>query len=172
MNKFVLEIDPIKTASHFGFTSTNATRICSLRDNRTCGTGLGLACVYLQQGTNAMQCMWCSRRVAKPMGLPIAHVGKRIDVLQMSSHSGAEFVVKEEGPFVSVFDLHGSFCSLRCQLAWWNDYRHLSRYEMCGLYLQHVWDLEYGRQVPFVPAPDRHLLSIFGGSLSWDEFHA
>ena len=65
----------------------------------------------------------------------------------------------------------GVFCCLQCARAFWEDKKHIPEFEMAGFFLQQVWDLEFGPDVPFDSAPPRETLKIFGGSLTHDDFH-
>ena len=102
---------------------------------------------YVWPRSTSIACFWCCHAFeGQPVGLPLRHAA-------------------------NVFYVWGCFCSLECALA-------LNRHERRGFPAAESTNLlqlltqAVGRLEPLRPAPDRCLLSMFGGPLSIQEFRA
>ena len=167
---FVLKADPVGVARRFGFFIESKTPLQHFFQPLIyVGSGKGVQCLQIEG--NDYLCMWCSRETKASIGLPIDHINSKVKIAQTSATTGDLFYIKETGDFSADYKTFGVFCCLQCARAFWEERKHQPEFEMAGFFLQQIWEIEYGVDVPFDPAPPRETLKIFGGSLSFEEFH-
>lgn len=126
-------------------------------------------------------CFWCRHDFdGDVVSCPVEYYLKQNSKLCTSEITKEKYIAYEDTPFYADapdasqphYETDGVFCSYNCCLAFVEDNKENPLYSRSYDLVYHMYVTRQGSRGPLYPAPHWRLLSVYGGTMSIDEFRS